>query len=232
MADNYTDAALEQAPGWLKGELGESWWQLWGGLKDALLAGAKAAVKQRYPASSSPAGLEAIGQDRQLERMPDEPEGAYVARLEAAFDTAQWGGTAKGVRDALILTRLFDPVIGLDGDYDSPDVVANWRWDPGSPLWARFWVVIEQPHVFKAPRTYGSGAKYGQPPVGDGIFYGFTGATGEQSRLLRRAVALTMGGHNRCMAIIILISGTLYGGGKTYGDGTVYGTKTARLPVP
>jgi hypothetical protein len=192
MADltTYTEYHTGKAPVWLRGERGDGWWQLWGNLKDAVLAGVKQAVRQRYPADASAGALEIIGNDRSLERMPGELPAVYAARLEA------------------------------------------WEWDPDSPLWARFWVVITQPHVFKAPRKYGDGGLYGLPPTGDGALYGFTGATRNQAALLRRQVAKWKGGHNRCVEIIIVISGTIYGGGHAYGDGTTYGTKTARLPAP
>jgi hypothetical protein len=233
MADltTYTEYHTGKAPVWLRGERGDGWWQLWGNLKDAVLAGVKQAVRQRYPADASAGALEIIGNDRSLERMPGELPAVYAARLEAAFDTWERGGTRDGVRDAVVLTGLMTPV--YDGDeMISPRVVEAWEWDPDSPLWARFWVVITQPHVFKAPRKYGDGGLYGLPPTGDGALYGFTGATRNQAALLRRQVAKWKGGHNRCVEIIIVISGTIYGGGHAYGDGTTYGTKTARLPAP
>jgi hypothetical protein len=227
MIDEYLKYQLGKAPAWLRGPFGEGWIRIWGNLKDSLLAGLKEAVRQRYPTEASPAALEAIGQDRQLERMPDQEEGDYAAHLEQAFELWIWGGTAKGVRDALIRTRLFDPQIGGSGAYTSPDVVANWRWAPDDPRWARFWVVITQPHVFGPPKTIGSGWS-----VGDGTILGFTGATVDQASLLRRQVALWQGGHNKCEGIIIVISGDIIGSGWSIGDGTLVGGVVCVLLVP
>jgi hypothetical protein len=236
MIDEYLKYQLGKAPAWLRGPFGEGWIRIWGNLKDSLLAGLKEAVRQRYPTEASPAALEAIGQDRQLERMPDQEEGDYAAHLEQAFELWIWGGTAKGVRDALIRTRLFDPQIGGSGAYTSPDVVANWRWAPDDPRWARFWVVITQPHVFGPPPVCGVG-KCGVSPEGSSEICGYTLASVEQGQLLRRQVATWMAGHARCEGIIIVVSGTICGGGKACGatptgDGILCGATGCLLPVP
>jgi hypothetical protein len=277
----YVDFQLAKAPRWLRGRFGEAWWKFWGSLKDALEDAARSAVKQRFPRSASPAALELIASDRGLERMPEEDEATHVARLESAFDVWQWGGTRQGVRDALIWTKLFDPVIE-DGVYLSPDVVEAWRWpggdgadatqivatvdelraltehdwlsvafvtddekrwvydptettqddgatfvrpddvaeatDPGRWVqrsrWARFWVVIRQPHVFGEPKSCGSPGAI----AGTGTICGYTIATVEQGALLSRQARTWKGAHNRGEGIIVIFSGEICGGGWKCGE--------------
>jgi hypothetical protein len=128
-ADDYVEWQPRKAPTWLQGPMGRAWWEIWGTLKDVLTDRAKAAIKARYPQLGAPDALEAIGHERQLERMPEEDEPTYVARLKNAHEGWHWGGTRKGVYDAIVLTKLLDPQD--DGYYLSPDVVEAWRWPGG-----------------------------------------------------------------------------------------------------
>lgn len=109
------------------------------------------AVRRAWYVRTSPeAGLELLGEERGLPRLPGEDIESYRSRLLAAFLTWQAGGTDEGVQAALAL-------VGLP-DADAHQVVfqAPWRFDAtvrfdgtaqfgGRPHWAWFDVVAPMP---------------------------------------------------------------------------------------
>lgn len=213
-------------PSWLRGPLGEGLALALGHMKDAFAQAAKQAVKARFPLICPADALPSIGADRMLERMPPETEPSYRARLVAAWEAWAKGGTPEGITDAVVLTGVCTPV------YDGPDLVSPRVYDVlhdgwgGAGSWARFWLVLEQPHIFQACWTIGDGTL-----VADDTVLGYTGATQAQGHLITRQVSKWKGAHARCEGVILVLSGVIIGSGWTIGDGTLIGGETCLLPA-
>lgn len=123
----------------LLGELGDE-------ARDVLYA-----VRRAWYVQTSPApGLALLGDARKLWRLPGEETEDYRARLMAAFDTWQQGGTDPGVAQALDLVGL------PDADVHTVHFSTPWRFDGrvrfdstatfgGMPHWAWFDVVAPMP---------------------------------------------------------------------------------------
>jgi hypothetical protein len=156
------------APGWLQDSYSQTWLRGVGDLKDAAepatgghhdgsLGRLKAALKQRYPSTSS--DLDAIGWERKIERNLAETEEQYAARLQDAWNLWQWGGTAYGLlcalRDVGFPPALVEIVgrlqFSLDGDgalvrTDLP--AGSWccdstpQWPAAGSFWSAFIVLF------------------------------------------------------------------------------------------
>lgn len=109
------------------------------------------AVRRAWVVKTSPGpGLELLGEERKLHRLPGEETEAYRKRLLAAFETWQKGGTDDGVADALSLVGL------PDADVHPVTFSTPWRFDGrvrfdstatfgGHPQWAWFEVIAAMP---------------------------------------------------------------------------------------
>src|SRR5260370_27218568 len=80
---------------------GQAWQGLMGDVEDTLVDRAKQAVKARFPLLAPPDALTALGVERQLPQGPSETTAAYGARVQNAWNTWPWAGTAYGLLSAL-----------------------------------------------------------------------------------------------------------------------------------
>lgn len=220
---NYFEWQVEQAPPWFNGTMGEGWWLFWGHLRDGWAEGAKQAVKARFPSTAAPDALQSQAGDRGTERYPAETESAFRVRLAETFDRYLALGTPEGLGAAL---AAVPGVVPRTPTLDDPVLVGYreaWQWDAGSPLWARFWVVLAT--GWGLPSTWGeAGAAWGEGAKKWGI-----DAPRESLDFLRRQVRRWKAAHAKCEAIIIEIDGATvwgrpdatWGEGKTWGAGKV-----------
>lgn len=132
MALDYCDWQPSLQPPWLCQSQGAAWGQCWGFLKDAWAEGAKQAVSARCASTGAPDALEAQASDRRLERYPTETEAQHRVRLAQSFDRLQLLGTVQG---------LIDAVLAVPG-VASVDYREAYDWDPDSPRWARWWLLV------------------------------------------------------------------------------------------
>lgn len=191
MALDFWTFQISQAPTFFAWSAGADWWGLWGQTKDAIAEAAKEAVKARFPSGGAPDALEAQAADRSTERYPTESEAEFRVRLAETFDRCQWMGTPPGVIDAASAT----PGVGTVSYFEA------WEWDPGSPLWARFWLVL--------------GSSWGEAASWDDVGLTFDSddttllfdVTVEQESIafLRRQVRRWKAAHARCEAAMVLI---------------------------
>jgi hypothetical protein len=117
------------------------------------------AVRRAWFVLTSPeSGLELLGEERRLHRLPGEGVEAYRARLLKAFETWQAGGTDAGIEAALALVGL------PDADVEQVLFSTPWRFDSsvrfdgtatfaGQPHWAWFDVSAEMPGSGVATET-------------------------------------------------------------------------------
>lgn len=127
-----------------------------GDVEDALIDRAKQAVKARFPLLAPPDALTAIGVERQMPQGPGESWTAYAARLQDAWNTWPWAGTAYGMLRAFWATGYTNVVLAQvrGGNQYTLDAGGNLvissgaTWTPtyvGDPFWSRFDVIFPQP---------------------------------------------------------------------------------------
>jgi hypothetical protein len=183
---------LATAPPWMR----KNWWATWlaahGVYKDALVEGAKLAVKARFVHVAPSDALPYAASERNLEVAPGEAETAFRTRLVTAWEQWQWAGTKKGVVDALALLGYANTLV-----YEARDpggIALSDGWDTAK--WARFWVLILEPHTWNFPR-------WGDMTWGE--FTWGTTASEVEVRRLQRAVRLWKPAHARCEGILIYV---------------------------
>ena len=131
MADFITyEVAI--SPTWLQRHWGEAWTLVQAVVKDAMISGAKDAVKARFIEFAPEDALTKLGIERQLPKVTSETVAAYRLRLLAAWDTWSFAGTKIGVVSAL--TVLGYTVTLLENADWTPDFAVNDWW--------RFWVFL------------------------------------------------------------------------------------------
>jgi hypothetical protein len=195
MAD-YADYEVQRAPAWLRGPLGSGWLSAHGYLKDALVEGARQAVRARFVTRAPVDALPVLASERSLERMPPDTEAAWRARLGQAWELWAYAGTRKGVREALERTGYATSVVVYDA--------LEWPTGPGAVSWAVFWVVL-------SGHDWVSDGVWSDPGVwGDGGTWGSTATPDEVARV-QRLILLWKPAHARCAGVIVLLSGEVWG---------------------
>lgn len=196
-------------------------------------------VKARMPGVGTPTALPAIGDDRLIDRGPEEPEDNYALRLSSAFDTWRSAGNAIRLLENLrayflpnpLPLRLvsdrsvwhqIDQTTGIVTRQKGDDLGAdNWHWDPfaaGSPpfRWWRGWVIIDASAMWTqwlvGELPIGSGVI-----VGDGHTVGST-ATPEQVASIRRIVRRFKPAHAHVYSIIVTFVDGLFSQHKQLTD--------------
>jgi hypothetical protein len=214
------------APAWLSRPAGKAWLGAFGDQKDWLTELTKQAVKARCADVAPSDALPLIGAERQLVRGVTETEADFRARILAAWDLWQYGGTAYGLLRALVTAGYPGPVIQTQGSaqqfqLDSGGALVVQSLTPpmhlgGTPseLWSDFGIVIPKPWP----------ARWGGVALADG--------TNEQ-KTFAAMVASWKPAHARCVKIVVQ-DGNLWGsGGLTWAGASLkwgQGTNTNWTP--
>jgi hypothetical protein len=197
--DDYWFFQSRTAPPPLAGPQGEAWWLLWGHTKDAWREGCREASKASLPLLAAPDSLEAYAAERSTEPYPSEGQATFRVRLTEQFDRWTWGGTPQGVFDAVAETT---GVLSV-GYFES------WQWDPGNPLWARFWLVVDT--VWQPPEVFEGGGVFD-----DGTEIFDIDAPPEDVEFLFRQVLRWKAAHAQPQPILALVNGA-----HVFDDGTI-----------
>ncbi len=104
MSATLRDLIISLTPPWLAKEVGGSVLRSIGTVLDALVDRTNQGVKLRMPGVATPTALGYIGNDRNIERGPNQPDPGYAIQLQQAFDTWQNAG---GARTVLTQLRAF-----------------------------------------------------------------------------------------------------------------------------
>lgn len=235
----YEEYHLALHPPPLRRPYGELWARAHGAFQDNHEEAAKQAVKARFVEVCPPDALEYHASERSLERMPADTEAEWRARLLNAWELWKWAGTKKGVIDAVKLTGLEnveikeywdwpDPIVGFQIAHTFADPATHILYigGPSTDKWAKFWVIIDQPHPWETDGTWGDPGVYG-----DGGTWGST-ATQEETHRLRRMVQQWKPAHAWCVNIIIILSGELWGDPVgVWGDPGTWGGEAIYLEI-
>ena len=140
-------------------------------------------IKARMPGVGTPDALYLIGNDRQIDRGPQETNANYAGRLSRAFDTWSTAGNAGTLLKQLAV--FFSPSVATPIRLVSNSAVwqtidlttnvvtqtnvgTNWNWD-GLPRWWRGWVIIDSSAGPWAPDgKWGTGGSWGDDGTGWG----------------------------------------------------------------
>ena len=219
MAD-YSEYEVQRAPVWLRGEFGSGWLQSHGFLKDGLAEGARQGVLARFVSKAPSDALPVLASERSLERMPADTDATWRARLADAWSMWAYAGTRKGVKEAIERTGYATSVVLYDA--------LEWPTGPGAVNWAVFWVVLSG-HGWSTEGLWGDPGTWG-----DGGTWGSDASEEEVQRVLR-LVRLWKPAHAYCAAVIVLLSGEVWGVplDGLWGDpGTWGGESIYWLPEP
>lgn len=178
-------------PPWLLDAVGAAWQRVLGEAQDALIEAAKAAALAGYPEHAPADALPVIGDERRIERGPGESEDSYRERLRTSFEAWVWSGTKRGLLAAFHAAGF--PLV---------ETITNREWDPAPPdgdvdRWARFWLVIGQPHGMQ-PLAWDDGWDWDDT----GLTYDST-ATPEDIERLKRLIRTWQPGHARCAGLVL-----------------------------
>lgn len=146
-------------PGWLRRGDGELIQTVEGAVIDSFAERCRQTPWLMFPSLAPPDALTYIGSDRALPRGFEEPEASYRQRLIAwrfpRGHRVRGNAVALLEQIALALPQTLDvqtiDARGTRYDFDPADATTTvtrgvaWDWDaiPLTPLWARFWVVLE-----------------------------------------------------------------------------------------
>lgn len=183
-------------PAFYRRPLGLAWHEAQAIMHDVFSDLAREAVKTRSLERCPDDALPLHASDRTLEKRPGESLPQWRNRLLNAWDEWQWGGTKKGVKDNLV---------GMG--YPGTAVYEYWDWQDGNDAqWARFWVVLNQPHNIQEPPLIGDGIE-----VGDGTVVGIGGIDEDEFFRIIRTVRTWQSGQSHFEELIAVTSGHLIG---------------------
>lgn len=174
----FRDYANAISTPWLRKKVGGGLLYAKGLILDALTDWLSIGVKARFPDQAPPDALGFIGNDRQIDRGPAEPDSGYKTRLRRASDTWRNAGGGRTILTQLAayFTGIAQPPLRLVSDssvwhvYDwatglvarSKPSPANWIWDSLTGVrWWRGWVIIDSSSGPWTRHKWGSGGKWG-----------------------------------------------------------------------
>jgi hypothetical protein len=233
----FRESLKRIAPSWLNGDVGAKLLHSLGIVLDALGTWMDYAVKARFPghAGATPTALSYIGNDRLLERYPNESDSAYATRLRAWLDTWRTAGNARSIIDQVVgylgggagvfvriahnTGRTWYVWNGTAGTFTQSSVGApgNWNWDGQSSRWWRFFLIITVPdEKWTLPATAttwgGAGRTWGQQDLCWGnLLYKPT-----EVAAIRALVDRWKPAHAVCVAILVNAGPTDGGGVPIY----------------
>ncbi len=201
-------------PPWLLGPSGRNWADAHGASEDDLVALTKEAVTAPWPSLGPVDALPLMGEDAQFERGPTESEEAFRARLLAAFDAWAWAGTKKGLLQyalgpagfpnaGVIVSDLSSDLALFEAD-GTRHAIGGVPPDGDLSKWARFWVVIAEPHPWTR-RAWDSGWDYDVP---SGSTWDSDALVGEVARV-ERLVKQWSPGHAKAMGVFVVFGSSL-----------------------
>lgn len=156
----------------LRGRWGRAWGRAFGLEKDDVVTQAKLAVRSGFIDDAPADALERHGADVVIERLPDETDAAYRARIAAAWDLWPTAGTQAALE--LALSQL-----GLTGTLYRP---ADFAPDtPPRPGWSQWWFYCTG-HTFGDDGAWDDAGTWGDGGVWD------LDATPEEIGRIRRLV--------------------------------------------
>ena len=150
----FAEYAPTRIAPWLRDKWGKLWATALGLQFDAVANAYRAAVKARYARYAPTDGLQYVGFARAIERGPGESEASYRARLAKPFTRARTLGT-----DAAVLETLRVAGFPVARVYRNRDVSIDGSQAPGA--WARFWVLVLEPHGVVPSLVWGVGQSWG-----------------------------------------------------------------------
>lgn len=141
---SYEQWLKEIAPVAFQQDRGQAYLAAFGRVLDEEVNRLREAILARFVEHAPTAGLARIGSDRRLHRYPAESEASFRRRLAGAWAFYQWGGTIRGLEEAL-----------RAAGYDSIIVEEHWRTDPN--IWAEFSIILDAADAFLTAIPWDSG---------------------------------------------------------------------------
>lgn len=217
----FRESIINIAPPWLQKGTGLALLTSIGTVIDALGDWQRWGVRASLPTTAPPDALHLIGNDRQIDRGPNEPAPGYAVRLQRAFDTWKGAGGAATMLQQLLayytggtlptaMRAVSDSSVWHELDMVTGDVTRtkvtprNWIWDAFTGTrWWRGWVIIDSTGGPYALKRWGDGHTYG-----DGTTWGST-ATAEEAASIRKIVSKWKPA-NVTARVIIAFSSTIF----------------------
>lgn len=221
----FREAVLGSSPAWLRQSLSGGWMGVvWGLMADGVAHGQTIGARMGMirDSASTEDVLGFFGEERGLPRYPVETEEGYRDRLHGAWDAYDIAGSDGGM-----IAQL--EAAGYTG---AQIYTARDDWAVGDPDWSRYWVVIPAgTHSVTGPgANWGAGRAWG-----DGLLWGIS--TGEADvATVRQIVRKWNPVRWRCVEIIFVVSGTIWGGGGAWGtaplgSGDTWGGSVVKVGV-
>jgi hypothetical protein len=196
---SFRDSIRAIAVEWLLDEVNEKILFACGLMIDGIAEWCYLARNARYPDICPPDALSHLGNDRQIERGPNQTVDGYRVQIRRAFDTwanAGGGRTILGQLAAYFVGAATPPMrlvsdAAVWHEYDwttglvTKTVVGdNWEWDANTGVrWWRGWAIIDS-----SDGPWENDGLWGDPGTwGDGGTWGST-ATSEEVAAIRRVV--------------------------------------------
>ena len=215
----YDQYQVASAPPFLQRDVGERWLSCFGLLKDAAVEGAIQAVKARFIQTCPNDAVAIIGAERSLDQLVTERLPDYRARIQNAWSAWAQAGTRAGILAQIGLLGFSNVTIKENADWAAG--VVNPATD-----WARWWLIIDQPHPFTIVWAWGDSTVWGDPLKSWGMKpYALFLSLLKILRTWRPA-------HAQLQSITFIISGRLWAGGWAWADGTTWGAQTVAIQVP
>lgn len=148
--DTFDTIEQENAPWWLRGNWGQRWFAAWGLVKEAILQALIEALKVKYPKHAPDDALPYIGAERGIRKTPIEPLSRFRNRLENSREISIRRGTRRGMREALESDGFTVEI------YDNTEKVFDANSGDIANYWARFLVIVREPHGIKPPTKCGA----------------------------------------------------------------------------
>jgi hypothetical protein len=199
---SFTEYLLRTATPWLLRTWGRRFLTVIGLTFDAYGDSAYAAVKARFIGSTPVDALPIAGEDRLLDRLLGETDDQYRARLLKAFPSYRQLGSSRGLQNRL-----------HEAGYTTATVVEahDWSTDDGGS-WARYWIVLEQPHGLTAPEAWDTASLWS-----DGSTWADLSPGGTVAQILALSDKWHAG-HVLPMSLIVVVSGELWDHSGTWAD--------------
>jgi hypothetical protein len=233
----YEDFQPARQPAWLQDEYGTAWGGALGLLKDTYMENVWQGIVARFVTKGPADALPYIGEERQLPPWLAQDAESYRSILRAAPALWSLQGTPAGVKYLLNLIgfpnvavlEMGRTVASTNGAPYNYLYAANVRTPSSTNDWARFCVVIYEPHGFGAPPKFGTFA------FNQGIKFGFSVTPSGAPHVWPIVQTWKLGG-TLCDAVLVVLEGNVFSGWNfttnapfRFGDGTKFGGHSARL---